>query len=135
MKKILAIALVILTSLMLFSCSKVTMEKLEKKLKEENFEVTVEEDELELKYLLIYVEEQYNLEFDEDILVYLEADGAYEDSSGHYDCQFYAYEFESENDAKKMYDRLVKEVGKDFVKRDGTLVIRSTLDRALKFYA
>lgn len=135
MKRLLSVALIILTSLMLFSCSKLTMKSLEEKLKKEEFEIEIEDGEMALRYLRLDIEEQYNLEFEGEILEHLFATGHFKDSSGEYDgVIFEAIEFENENDAKKYYDIMLKEVGKKFVKIEGTLVVRSSLDRALKLF-
>lgn len=136
MKRLLSVVLIILTSLMLFSCSKLTMKSLEEKLKKEEFEIEIEDSEMALRYLRLDIEEQYNLEFEGEILERLFATGHFKDSSGEYDyVEFEAIEFENEKDAKKYYNRMIKEVGEKFVKIEGTLVVRSNLDRALKLYA
>lgn len=134
MKRLLSVALIILTSLMLFSCSKLTMKSLEEKLEKEEFEIEIEDGEMALRYLRLDIEEQYNLEFEGEILEHLFATGHFKDSSGEYDCEFEAIEFENEKDAKKYYNRMLKEVGEKFVKIEGTLVVRSSLDRALKLF-
>ena len=134
MKRLLSVALIILTSLMLFSCSKLTMEKLEKKLEKEDFDVEIEEDEMTLRYFRIDIEEIYNLEFEGKITAVLTADGTYKDSSGEYDCEFMGVQFENEKDAKKYYERMLKEVGEDYLVLEGDLVVYSNLDKALRLY-